>query len=123
VDREGSYLIPRIRNGSIKRLPINLKMISIENPMIRKGNNISQIKGNRNRSAIAKGQQSTNRMHQRIRVSNVFMKMDNKLLSTDQKYSQFWNFDFLLKQAERNMTIFSCEHDTDQKRTQFLVII
>ena len=55
-------------------VPMNLKMISMENPMILNGNKISQINGNKNKRTIARGQHSTNRMHQRIKVINVFIK-------------------------------------------------
>jgi len=60
----------------MKSAPMNLKMISIEKPMILNGNMISQINGNRNKSTIAKGQHSTKRIHQRINVINVFINGD-----------------------------------------------
>gem|GEM_PF-4705946 len=66
--------------------------------MIRKGNNISQIKGNRNTSAIAKGQQSTNRIHQRIRVSNVFMKIE---LASSQQIKNIANSGILISSQNR----------------------
>jgi hypothetical protein len=67
------YLIPKIRKGSMKSAPMNLKMISIENPMILNGNKINQISGNKNNRAMAMGQHSVKRMHQRIKASNVFI--------------------------------------------------
>jgi len=67
-------LIPRILKGSIKRAPINLKTISIEKPMILNGSKISQINGNKNKSAMATGQHKTNKMHQRIREIRVFIE-------------------------------------------------
>jgi hypothetical protein len=57
----------------MKRAPMNLKMISMENPMSLNGNKINQIKGNRNKSIIANGQDNTNKMHQRISVIRVFI--------------------------------------------------
>ncbi len=57
----------------MKRAPMSLKMISIEKPTILNGNMISQIKGKRNKSTMAKGQHSTKRIHQRINVINVFI--------------------------------------------------
>jgi hypothetical protein len=52
---------------------MNLKTISIENPMILNGKRMSQIKGKKKINAIAKGQHSTNRMHQRIKVARVLI--------------------------------------------------
>jgi hypothetical protein len=71
------YFTPKIRKGNMKRVPMNLKMISIENPMILNGNKISQINGNRNKRTIARGQHSTKRMHQRINEISVFIKEDS----------------------------------------------
>jgi hypothetical protein len=53
---------------------MNLNTISIENPMILNGSKINQISGNKKISTIASGQQSTNKMHQRIRVARVLIE-------------------------------------------------
>jgi hypothetical protein len=58
----------------MKSAPMNLKMISIENPMILNGRRMSQIKGNRNKSIMANGQHNTNKILQRISVIRVFIK-------------------------------------------------
>ena len=52
---------------------MNLKMISMENPMILNGKAISQISGNKNNSAMAMGQHRVKRIHHRIKASNVFI--------------------------------------------------
>ena len=54
---------------------MNLNTISIEKPMILKGNKISQIKGNKNMSAIANGQHKTNKIHQRMSVARVLIDL------------------------------------------------
>ena len=66
----------------MKSAPMNLKIISMENPMILNGNVISQINGNRNKIAIASGQHNAKRIHQRIRESNVFIGMRSSTQGT-----------------------------------------
>ena len=46
---------------------------SMDKPTIRNGRRISQIRGNRINTTKARGQQSMNRMHQRIRLISVFI--------------------------------------------------
>jgi len=64
----------------MNKLPMSLKTTSIEKPMILKGRRISQRSGKRKTNAIAKGQHSTNKMHQRINVARVLIK--NLLVKT-----------------------------------------
>lgn len=51
--------------------PITLNTNPMVSPTIRNGRRISQISGNRNSAANARGQQITNNRHQRIIVRNV----------------------------------------------------
>lgn len=66
----------------MKSAPMNLKMISMENPMILNGKAISQISGNKNTRAMASGQHNTKRIHQRSKVSNVFMSNESSMQAT-----------------------------------------
>jgi hypothetical protein len=59
--------------GNIRIAPMSLNSASSVNPTILKGRRISQIKGNKKISTSAKGQQITNKMHQRIRAMSVLM--------------------------------------------------
>jgi hypothetical protein len=68
------YLAPSNLNGNIKIELINLKIISIENPMILNGSNNSQISGSTNNKIRASGQQRANRMHQSKMASRVFIE-------------------------------------------------
>jgi hypothetical protein len=60
-----SYIAFKRRKGNKRIAPINLNTTSRVNPTILKGRRISQTIGNRNISTRAKGQQSTNKIHQR----------------------------------------------------------
>jgi|GEM_PF-5753727 len=52
---------------------MNLKMISIEKPMILNGKRMSHNNGNKKMRAMATGQHNTNKIHQRISVNKVFI--------------------------------------------------
>lgn len=60
-----SYIAFKRRKGNKRIAPINLNTTSRVNPTILKGRRINQIKGNRNISIRASGQQSTNKINQR----------------------------------------------------------
>jgi hypothetical protein len=62
----------------MNKLPMSLNTISIENPMILNGRRISQINGNRKINAMAAGQHSTNKIHQRINVARVLITQLSK---------------------------------------------
>jgi len=61
-------------NGNISTAPMNLKTSSSVSPTIRNGSNTSHTIGKMKISTRAIGQQSTNKMHQRITTRSVFMK-------------------------------------------------
>jgi hypothetical protein len=72
-----NYFTPNNRKGNIRIAPINLKTISSENPMIRKGRRINQINGSRKINTSASGQHSTKRINQRKIAINVLINYDN----------------------------------------------
>jgi hypothetical protein len=63
------------RKGNNRIADINLKTRSIDSPMILNGKSSSQISGKRKINTSAIGQQSTNRIHQRITAINVFIAL------------------------------------------------
>jgi hypothetical protein len=71
------YFTPNNLNGNIKIELINLKIISIENPMILKGNNSNQIIGKAKSKNNASGQHKANRTNQSKMASNVFIDFLN----------------------------------------------
>jgi hypothetical protein len=71
------YRTPSNLNGNIKIELINLKIISIENPMILKGSNNNQIKGKATNKMSASGQHKANRTNQSKMASNVFIDFLN----------------------------------------------
>ena len=60
-------------NGNITIAPTSLKTKSRVKPIIRKGNSMIQISGNRNIANRASGQQRINRINHRKNVMNIFM--------------------------------------------------
>jgi hypothetical protein len=60
----------------MNKLPMNLKIISMEKPMILNGSKINQIMGNKKISTMAKGQHITNKIHQSISVARVLIARD-----------------------------------------------
>jgi hypothetical protein len=64
------------RNGNRRIAPISLKITSIVNPTILKGRRINQTIGRRKIKTSANGQQSTNKMHQRIIAISVLISIN-----------------------------------------------
>ncbi len=67
------FLHPNKRAGRNSRVRINAKTASIVMPTSRNGRDRSQTKGNRISASSAKGQQSTNKMHQPMNKIRTFM--------------------------------------------------
>jgi hypothetical protein len=61
------------RNGKRSTALISLNTSSSVNPIILNGSRINHIRGSRNSMTNAMGQQSTNKIHQRITANIVFM--------------------------------------------------